>query len=304
MLRRVRSLAVLLTAGILAAALGAAPAAAKFDDLAGTWVNVDAATKGVVKLIVGGTAKEPTVQVFGACSPNPCDWGEVAGTAYATAAGDDLAAKAESVVALYETESARRTVVLKRRDDGQLRAEIYSEFIDGSNRANYQTLATLKRAPEEPVGLGPEDCIAFKANQVQVSQKNGKSRIVAGSTVLVDFGGNHLQAVQAVVVFLTYGLNQQCFVGRPDLPVSYYLKSGVAPSGPMPGESCQAFDPENLAVLKKSGRWKVADGATQLLDFGTRLDLAERMVEVIQFYGFTHHCTLGGSPPAMTYFRN
>ena len=34
-----------------------------------------------------------------------------------------------------------------------------------------------------------------------------------------------------------------------------------------------------------------------------RLDLAERMAEVIAHYGFTRVCTLGGSPPAMTYFR-
>lgn len=293
-----RSLAV-----VLALLFAAAPAAAKFEDLAGSWVNVDAATKGLVKLIVGGTAKEPTVQLFGACTPNPCDWGEVAGASFATAAADNLAAKTESIVAVYETESARRTVVLKRRDDGQLRAEIYSEFIDGSNRANYQTLATLKRAPEEPVGLGTEDCVSFKTSQIQVQQKSGKSRIVAGNTVLVDFGNNHLEAVQAVVVFLTYGLNQQCFVGRPEQPVTYYLKSGEPPAGASPGENCVVFDPENLAVQKKSGRWKLIDGATQLLDFNTRLDLAERMSEVIGHYGFTHMCTLGGSPPAMTYFR-
>jgi hypothetical protein len=284
-------------------ALAAAPAAARFEDLAGSWVNVDSASKGVVKLEVGGTAREPTVQLFGACTPNPCDWGEVSGVSFATAAADDLGAKTESILAFYETDTARRTVVLKRRDDGQLRAEIYSEFTDGSNRANYQTIATLQRAPEEPVGLGPEDCVAFKANQVQVQQKSGKSRIVAGSTVLVDFGSNHLEAVQAVVVFLTYGLNQQCFVGRPEQPTTYYLKSGTAPAGASPGEKCTAFDPENIAVQKKSGRWKLVDGSAQLLDFNTRLDLAERMAEVIQHYAFTRVCTLGGSPPAMTYFR-
>ena len=58
-----------------------------------------------------------------------------------------------------------------------------------------------------------------------------------------------------------------------------------------------------LNVDCKIQRWKLVDGGAQLLDFNTRLDLAERMAEVIAHYGFTRVCTLGGSPPAMTYFR-
>ncbi len=290
---------------LLAAGLAAQPAAAKFDELAGTWVNVNSATSSVVTVIVGGTAQAPTVQLLAACTPNPCDWGISTGQTFVNTTSDDLTKKAQSILVFFGGNAAQRTVLLKRRDDGQLTVEVYSAFLDGSNRSSYQTIDTMKRAPTAPVGLGPEDCIVFKTSQVQVSQKGGSSRIIAGGNVLADFGSNHLQAVQAVVTFLSYGLNEQCFVGRPDMPVSYYLHDGQSPVGPMPGESCLAFNPGNLSVSKKGGRWRLADGPTMVLDFANHLDLAERMADVIDFYGFTNICTFGLSNSAgtMTYFR-
>lgn len=43
------------------------------DDISGTWVNTDANTNGITKLIV---TNNNTIQGFGRCSPQDCDWGK------------------------------------------------------------------------------------------------------------------------------------------------------------------------------------------------------------------------------------
>ncbi len=138
---------------------------------------------------------------------------------------------------------------------------------------------------------------------MQIQQSGGHARVTDGASILMDFGGNNVGAAQAVLVLLTYGLNQQCFVGRPDFPMSYYLKNGQVPSGPVAGEDCLAFNPANLSVIKAQGRWKVVEGSHWLLDFGNRNDYAQRALAVIQHHGFARICYVGRPNPGMTYFR-
>jgi hypothetical protein len=42
-------------------------------DISGTWVNADAETRGITKLVV---VNNETIQGFGKCSPQDCDWGK------------------------------------------------------------------------------------------------------------------------------------------------------------------------------------------------------------------------------------
>ncbi len=48
-----------------------------FDDISGTWVNTDAETKGITKLVI---ANNNSIHGFGKCSPQDCDWGKTAMT--------------------------------------------------------------------------------------------------------------------------------------------------------------------------------------------------------------------------------
>lgn len=43
------------------------------DDISGTWVNTDANTNSITKLVITGNNQ---LQVFGKCSPTDCDWGK------------------------------------------------------------------------------------------------------------------------------------------------------------------------------------------------------------------------------------
>lgn len=294
-----RFLATLLACLLGVAALPAA--AADFNGLLGTWENEDAGSRGIVKVVVGGSAAGPTLQVFGACSPTPCDWGVSAATAYSSSTGSSPAADTQAVVASFAGGGGTTLVVLRPRGD-RVEVTAYKSFTDGSGRNGYVTEGRFRKAAAVS-GLGAEDCIAFRTDRVQVQQSGGRSRITDGSSILMDFGSNNLGAVQAVVVLLTYGMNQQCFVGRPDQSVSYYLKSGQAPAGELPGEDCIAFNPANLQAQQAQGRWKVVEGSHWLLDFGNRQDYAQRMVQVLRHHGFTRICYVGRPNPPMTYFR-
>jgi hypothetical protein len=99
-----------------------------------------------------------------------------------------------------------------------------------------------------------------------------------------------------------------CFVGRPTCgdvtPMMYWLTdSGAAPSGSLAGEDCIGFDPANLAVIEVGGRWKIAEGAHWLLDFGPGHGNAVAGLHFIRKHGFNEMCFVGRPGPSMTYFK-
>ncbi len=92
-----------------AKAAATAEAVATASPLVGTWQACNKATRGIVRVEISEVAGVLHVHVFGACSPTPCDWGDVKGLAYATGL----------------------------LDAGSLLVENYNTFKDGSGRANY-----------------------------------------------------------------------------------------------------------------------------------------------------------------------
>ena len=52
----------------------------------GTWINTNTASRGIVKVILSSDDGALAVQAFGACDPEPCDWGR-ASNVVACAAG-------------------------------------------------------------------------------------------------------------------------------------------------------------------------------------------------------------------------
>ena len=100
-----------------------------------------------------------------------------------------------------------------------------------------------------------------------------------------------------------------CFVGRPSCadvtPTMYWLSdTGAAPSGSLAGEDAIGFDASKLAVIEVGGRWKVAEGAHWLLDFGPGHGNAVAALHFIRKHGFNEMCFVGRPGPSMTYFKH
>ena len=170
-----------------------------------------------------------------------------------------------------------------------------------SNQAPFQI--TCGAAPPPPPAPSVEDCITFDPNAASVTQIGGRWKVVVGDMWMLDFAGNEAEARQALQIIQSYGLTSQCFVGRPNPPMQYYLVNGSAPSGALAGEDCVAFNPAAIQVQMINGAWKIVEGSHWILDFAGNQANAQLAFDLIQKYGFTHICFVGRPNPPMTYFR-
>lgn len=154
----------------------------------------------------------------------------------------------------------------------------------------------------------PEDRIAFNRANLSVAQFGGRWKVVEGNHWLIDTGGIKAEADRILEIIKHYKLASMCFVGRPSCgdvtPMMYWLTdAGSAPSGRLAGEDCIAFDPVKLAVIEVGGRWKVAEGAHWLLDFGPGHGNAVAALHFIRAHRFNEMCFVGRPGPSMTYFK-
>jgi hypothetical protein len=109
------------------------PAAVSVSPLVGTWVNVDHATRGMVRLVIAPSGSEITLHGFGACSPTPCDWGVVPGLVYA----DNVTGTQAVAFSGTYTFSFKQTTIVGRLFCGALLVSTCDHFTDKSGRSDY-----------------------------------------------------------------------------------------------------------------------------------------------------------------------
>lgn len=124
---------------VCGAPAAAAQAPTEFNDLNGTWVNVDPNTGGFIRIVIDGNAVHP----YGNCTPKPCDWGIVEGRTYG--ASVRLAAPV-AMTATFVMNFDEVVITLLLESDGRLRVDSFTHFTDGSRRADYHSAAYLLRA--------------------------------------------------------------------------------------------------------------------------------------------------------------
>jgi hypothetical protein len=109
--------------------------------LIGTWNNVNAATRDLVKVVIAAHGTAITVNPFGACSPAPCNWGAQPGIAYAA---NVSSAPAVGFTAAF-TFSFARVTVTGHLLGKELIVETFTQFTDGSGRSNYYAQDIMKK---------------------------------------------------------------------------------------------------------------------------------------------------------------
>jgi hypothetical protein len=107
--------------------------------LNGDWKSVDPSTRGLVRLVVDGTAVHP----YGSCHPTACDWGELHAQSYASKvdARDSVA-----LLANHETKFSKAVMTISLESDGRLRVQVFTHYIDGSPRADATFVEYFSRA--------------------------------------------------------------------------------------------------------------------------------------------------------------
>lgn len=100
--------------------------------LNGTWINVDPHTRGLVRVVINGNRIHP----YGACHPDPCDWGVLKAKSFS---GSVDTSSLTALEAKQTTSFSRVNLTLSLEPDGKLRVEAFTHFTDNSGRADYHS---------------------------------------------------------------------------------------------------------------------------------------------------------------------
>jgi hypothetical protein len=109
--------------------------------LTGTWMNADHKTRDLIRLMIELKGNEITVHAFGACTPNPCDWGAVPGMVFAESV---CSVPSVAFTSLYKFDFAEITLVGRLYKEA-LFVETFTHFIDHSGRADYFAMDVMTR---------------------------------------------------------------------------------------------------------------------------------------------------------------
>jgi hypothetical protein len=121
---------------------GAAPAVVSAAPLIGTWKNVNPATQDIVEVVIAGSGSSISVNVYGACSPTPCNWGTVAGAAYAASVSSSPAVAFSAQYSL----SFAQVLVVGHHNGKHMNLQTFTNFTDGSGRSNLYTTDQLLKS--------------------------------------------------------------------------------------------------------------------------------------------------------------
>jgi hypothetical protein len=70
-----------------------------------------------------------------------------------------------------------------------------------------------------------EDCVSFDPAALRVTEQGGSFTLAEGDHGVADFGEKQNEASAALDVIRRYGFSQQCFVARPNPPMTYWRRS-------------------------------------------------------------------------------
>ncbi len=109
--------------------------------LVGTWNNVNASTRDIVKVVIAASGTGITVAAYGACTPTPCNWGTVQGFAYAANVSSGAAV---AFTAQFRFSFSQVTLVGNLAGN-LLNVEHFTHFTDGSGRSDYASMDQMKK---------------------------------------------------------------------------------------------------------------------------------------------------------------
>ena len=153
-----------------------------------------------------------------------------------------------------------------------------------------------------------EDCVPIDSGALTTFEDGGRLILFDGRSRLLDFdtsaqGRAEAATAQSIIEF--YGFTQQCFIGRPDASMMYWLVGNRIPQGAFAGEDCIPM--RNLEVQLVDGRWKIVQvtdaGRIFFNDFGSSEAEARLALRIMTERGFEYQCFVGRANPSMEYYR-
>ena len=106
----------------------------------GVWKNMDSATRSITKLKIRVVQSDDIrIRTFGACSPHDCAWGMEQGVAFGPSVSANLMHNTRSVMTTYDQGFSKKIIMMNLKNPTHMTVKVYTQFLDGSGRANYMT---------------------------------------------------------------------------------------------------------------------------------------------------------------------
>ena len=127
-----------------------APAQASDAQFTGFWLNIDPATRDIVRFQITGSPGSLAVHAYGACSPSACDWGLSPLTTYGNTVSDS---NHDYGTAVYNAGFATTILTFALVDPNTIAVDSYTKFNDGSGRQNFHTRDIFKKLILRPLSV-------------------------------------------------------------------------------------------------------------------------------------------------------
>lgn len=114
----------------------------------GEWTNVDQKSRSITKVIITNDG-DLTIQAFGKCHPNDCDWGTTKLHLVASMDGDSYNNPFDFCFATWENDAANYSMRLNvgSGPNPKLHIESVTIFKDNSGRRNYHLDLLMEKKP-------------------------------------------------------------------------------------------------------------------------------------------------------------
>ncbi len=314
----VRTPAACLAALVL---FGSAATRADVTDFHGNWKIASRDATGVAYVQISPSGgNNVSVRVYGNCHPIECNWGLAKAQSYtAGPQSDDVI----SISAEFNSGFARKQLIIRKAEPGELKLNVLTVFSDGSGRHDFDMTSKLKHTAwagpigqsweNKPMSTGwgggarsgapkkpDENCTAFDPAAVRVVQAGPAWKVVAGNQTLVEAGADENNARRALATIRHYRFDRKCRVGTA--PTAYWKRGKAMANKPMGGADCIMFNPTTAHASHIGHRWKIVDGVKWIADFGDDKRQADAVLALIRTYHLEAECFVARPNPVMVYW--
>ncbi|MCA9933415.1 MAG: putative baseplate assembly protein [Anaerolineales bacterium] len=220
---------------------------------------------------------------------------------------DDMAAQPIYLQTVQAKLNPNDPILLDFGNAGQKLFRVGDTAPDTSSKETTVNLLPWQNDSQENNGGMEKTCISFDYRKVEAREVNQQHWVLTdGNELLLDFGKKKAEAKRARQIIQYYQMDQRCVLTHLERDIEYYLVNGEAPAkSSMTGEQCMAFNPSDLQVEERKGRYVILYGKHEIISFGSNEGEAQEALRIIKRYEFEYICFVGNDllTASMIYFR-
>lgn len=176
----------------------------------------------------------------------------------------------------------------------------------GSTMAPGSPWRTHTHLPGQEAAHADAERVAFDWRQVQLRQHQGEWKLMAGSTVLSNFGDQAREARLALSALRYYRFSELRRLGGQQPYLTYYVVNRTAPRGLMLGISGEELKPDKLELRQVNAGYALCQGQRVIFRLRDREEDGRKLLETIKQNHCDRVCRIGepGKEPMTLLLRS